>query len=158
MRKHLLPLLLALVLLLSACSGATSGECSHADANNDNLCDRCSRSLLVVYDFYAINDLHGKLDDADGQPGVDELTTYLKNARTANPNSIFLSTGDMWQGSYESNMTGGLIMTEWMNDLGFASMTLGNHEYDWGSDAIRENAAIADFPMLAINIYDRETN
>ena len=159
MRKHLLPLLLALVLLLSACAGATSsGDCSHADANDDNLCDRCSRSLLVVYDFYAINDLHGKLDDADGQPGVDELTTYLKNARTANPNSIFLSTGDMWQGSYESNMTGGLIMTEWMNDLGFASMTLGNHEYDWGSDAIRENAAIADFPMLAINIYDRETN
>lgn len=162
MRKHLLPLLLALILLLSACApaapSAPSGSCVHADANSDNLCDLCSISLLVVYDFYAINDLHGKLDDADGHPGVDELTTFLKNARTANPNSIFLSSGDMWQGSYESNTTGGLIMTEWMNELGFASMTLGNHEYDWGSDAIRQNAAIAEFPMLAINIYDRETN
>ena len=159
MKKYFLPLLLALVLLLSACAPAAGGNgpCAHADGNDDAICDLCSASLLEVFDFYTINDLHGKLDDADSHPGVDELTTFLKNARSTNTNSIFLSAGDMWQGSSESNLTGGLIMTEWMNELGFTSMTLGNHEYDWGSDAIRKNAEIAQFPLLAINIYDRET-
>ena len=64
----------------------------------------------------------------------------------------------MWQGSSESNLTKGMIMTDWMNELDFASMTLGNHEYDWGEDIICENADIADFPFLAINIFDRDTN
>ena len=49
-------------------------------------------------------------------------------------------------------------MTDWMNELDFAAMTLGNHEYDWGEDAIGRNAALAEFPFLAINIFDRETN
>ena len=64
----------------------------------------------------------------------------------------------MWQGSSESNLTGGKIITEWMNELGFASMTLGNHEFDWGEELVEENASLADFPILAINIFDRETD
>ena len=63
----------------------------------------------------------------------------------------------MWQGTAESGLTGGMILTEWMNELDFVSMTLGNHEYDWGEDVIRENLEIAEFPFLAINIYDKST-
>jgi glycosyltransferase involved in cell wall biosynthesis len=37
-------------------------------------------------------------------------------------------------------------------------MTLGNHEYDWGEDYILENYELAEFPFLAINIYDNDTN
>jgi 2',3'-cyclic-nucleotide 2'-phosphodiesterase/3'-nucleotidase len=44
-----------------------------------------------------------------------------------------------------------------MNLLGFEAMTIGNHEYDWGEDAIRDNLAVAEFPFLAINIYDNTT-
>ena len=36
----------------------------------------------------------------------------------------------------------------WMNLLGFEAMTLGNHEFDWGEDAIRDNLACAEFPFL----------
>jgi 2',3'-cyclic-nucleotide 2'-phosphodiesterase/3'-nucleotidase len=90
--------------------------------------------------------------------GVDELTSYLKGAQTRDEHSIILSSGDMWQGSAESNLTGGIMMTEWMNTAGFVSMTIGNHEYDWGEDKVIANAAAADFPFLAINIFDRSTN
>ena len=106
--------------------------CSHKDANGDTVCDICRISVIVSFDFYTINDLHGKLADADSHIGVDELTTYLKNARKTDDNAIFISAGDMWQGQSESNMTKGLIMTDWMNELDFAAMALGNHEYDWG--------------------------
>lgn len=131
---------------------------NHKDGNNDSYCDDCQTLLLVYLDFFSINDLHGKLADGDGHPGVDELTTYLKQAKSANKNTILLSAGDMWQGQAESNMTKGNIITDWMNELDFTSMTIGNHEYDWGSAFIRQNKEIAEFPFLAINIYDRTTN
>ena len=134
-------------------------DCTHTqDDNRDDHCDTCGISVLVVLDLYAINDLHGKFADGDTHPGVDELTTDLKTAVATDDNAILLSSGDTWQGSSESNLTGGLILTDWMNALDFACMTLGNHEYDWGEEAIEQNAALAEFPFLAINIYDRATN
>ncbi|MBQ3068556.1 MAG: 5'-nucleotidase C-terminal domain-containing protein [Clostridia bacterium] len=131
---------------------------SHKDDNNNGVCDVCATSVLVYFDFYAINDLHGKLADTDSNVGVDELTTYLKNARKTDENAVFLSAGDMWQGSSESNLTKGLIVTDWMNELDFAAMSLGNHEFDWGEEYIEDNDRLAEFPFLAINIYNRETN
>ena len=130
---------------------------SHTDGDNNDLCDSCGVSVIVVIDFYAINDLHGKFCDTDTQPGVDELGTYLTNAKETDDYTIFLSSGDMWQGSAESNLTGGFILTEWMNEMGFVSMTLGNHEFDWGEEVIKNNLAVSDFPFLAINIYDNST-
>lgn len=118
----------------------------------------CSVSVLVTVDFFGINDLHGKLSDGDTHPGVDELTTYLKNERLSNDHTVLLSVGDMWQGTSESNLTEGNMITDWMNEMDFAAMTLGNHEFDWGEDPVRENADIAEFPFLAINIYERKTN
>lgn len=142
-------------------SGTISSDNSckkHKDANKDEICDLCKKSVIVYVDFYNINDLHGKLDDGDGHIGVDELTTYLKNARKSDDNALFISTGDMWQGQAESNMTKGIIMTDWMNELDFAAMAIGNHEFDWGGEHIQNNADFAEFPFLAINIYDRSTN
>ena len=130
----------------------------HVDDNDDGVCDDCNQSVLATFDFYSVNDIHGKFVDNENQPGVEELTTYLKTAQANNPNTVFLSTGDTWQGMSQSNLTQGMIFTEWMNELGFVSMAMGNHEFDWGEEAVIANAELAEFPFLAINIYDRDTN
>ncbi len=166
--SRLTSVLLCLVLLftLAACDPATkvnptnpsntlASDCVHTDSDNNNFCDKCNGNLLVELDFYAINDIHGKFNDSASQPGVDELTTYLKDQ---GKNAILLSSGDTWQGSSESNLTYGALMTEWMNELDFVAMTLGNHEFDWGEEYIEANAELAEFPLLAINVYDRKTN
>lgn len=159
----ILSMLLGAVLSLNSCDvilSLVSGKCdgdNHVDNDDNDRCDVCNEYLIVVIDFYAINDLHGKFCDTEDQPGVDELASYLKLMEMSDENTVFLSTGDMWQGSAESNLTGGKILTEWMNSVGFVSMTLGNHEFDWGQDAIRENHEIAEFPFLAINVYDTKT-
>ncbi len=131
---------------------------THTDADDDGYCDGCQISVTVTFDFIALNDLHGKFEDTDTQPGVDELSTYLKETKAMNRNTVLLSSGDMWQGSAESNLTKGKIITEWMNEMDFVSMTLGNHEYDWGEDYVIENSALAEFPFLGINVYNRDTN
>ena len=163
--KIWLVLILCLTILLSGCQSSTnapestlSAECTHIDADNNSLCDLCQISVSVTFDIYNINDLHGKIADGENHPGVDELTTYLNNAKSQEEHTIILSSGDMWQGSSESNMTRGALTAEWMNNVGFAAMTLGNHEYDWGEEPIKNNAEIAEFPFLAINIYNRATD
>ena len=181
MKKRIISLLLVLIFALSSCDAIeldflenifgndvddddidkddddnTSGE--HSDKNDDGFCDECSVSVIEIVDFYAINDIHGKMCDTDTQPGVDELTTYLKNAYKTDDNLVLLSSGDMWQGSSESNFTKGKFVTDWMNELDFVSMTLGNHEYDWGEQFIKENKELAEFPLLAINVFDKSTN
>ena len=129
----------------------------HTDTDKNDYCDKCGSYLIVVIDFYSINDLHGKFCDSSSQPGVDELGTYFENKTSEDDHIVLLSAGDMWQGSAESVLTYGKIMVEWMNELEFTSMTLGNHEFDWGEEAIKENLKVANFPFLAINIYDRIT-
>ncbi len=163
--RNIIAFLMALMLVLCLFSGCQntqnqmSGDShTHTDADDNGVCDGCSNSVLVNFDIYAVNDLHGKFADSDNQPGVDELSTYLRAAQFSNENTILLSSGDMWQGSSESNLTKGNIMTDWMNDMGFAAMTLGNHEFDWGEDYIRQNEEIADFPFLAINIFRKDSD
>ena len=181
MKKTWIALILCLCLLLSACGSTVApqpsgeavapsqqptehptddqGQCiTHVDQQNDGRCDVCDTIVVVAVDFFAINDLHGKLADGDNHPGVDELTTYLEREKQNNDHVVLLSSGDMWQGAPESNQTEGRIFTDWMNAMGFASMTLGNHEYDWGEDPIANNGDQAEFPLLAINIYDNATN
>ena len=85
--------LLALCLLLGACAD-NAPLCAHTDGNDDGICDGCAASVLVAVDFYAVNDLHGKLDDTDSQPGVDELSTYFERVRETDEHAIFLSSGD----------------------------------------------------------------
>ena len=139
-------------------SGDTPSTCTkHSDNDNNGSCDVCKETVIVIIDFYTINDLHGKLFDNEKQPGVDELTTYIKNAKKNDDYALVLANGDMWQGTSESNLTHGNMMTEWLNSIGTVSMTLGNHEFDWSNDYIYENAELADFPILAINIYRKST-
>lgn len=165
--KRLLILFLTLVICLSvfACENNSpqkhspdSGYEVHCDSNSDKKCDECGISVVTTFDFYAINDLHGKFVTSSNTTGVEGLTTYLKTSAALDDNPIFFSSGDMWQGGAQSNLTKGAIVTEWMNSLGFASMTLGNHEFDWGEQYIEDNASLASFPFLAINIYEKGTD
>ena len=64
----------------------------------------------------------------------------------------------MWQGSAPSNLTHGQLVNDWMNQMNFTSMTVGNHEFDWGTSYIATNAGLANFPYLGINVYSNETN
>lgn len=139
------------------CHRDIGGDCVHTDTDNDGRCDGCNISVVVELDLFAINDLHGMYAASDQQPGVGGLTTYLLDAQK-NGNTIVLSTGDMWQGSTESNNTKGKLATEWMNYVNCASMTLGNHEFDWSTSHIAQNSELAEFPFLAINVFDRETD
>lgn len=113
-------------------------------------------------EIFSINDMHGAIEynvTSAQQIGASRLASYYQSETMKNPDgSIVLSSGDMWQGSADSNITSGLLMTEWMNLVGFEAMAIGNHEFDWGIKQIATNDIAANFPFLGINIVDENNN
>ncbi|MBR2721643.1 MAG: bifunctional metallophosphatase/5'-nucleotidase [Clostridia bacterium] len=137
----------------SVYSEPQSYSCRHEDSDANKACDHCSIQIIIPINLYSLNDLHGSFMDTDANPGLDEFTTWMQALYADTEEyELLLSAGDMWQGSMESSTNHGSLMTEWMNEMDFACMTLGNHEFDWGADSIVANQAIAEFPFLAINI------
>ena len=129
---------------VSSASSATSASSSQSKPQN------------VVLDFYTCNDVHGNVVDSNLGAGIAKTATLLKQ-KSQGKNPVYIASGDMWQGSVESNLTHGALMTQWMKYMGFPGLTLGNHEYDWGKEWIAKNATDYDFPMLGINILDKDT-
>ena len=108
-------------------------------------------------DIYYLNDTHGsynRLPSPDYEGGMAYLSSYIKTNVANNPEySIVLSGGDMFQGGFESNETGGQIMIDSMNEIGFDAMVIGNHEFDWGEDYIRSFKQSLDCEMISSNIF-----
>jgi 2',3'-cyclic-nucleotide 2'-phosphodiesterase (5'-nucleotidase family) len=104
-----------------------------------------------------INDLHGALfADAKGDPergGMAQLIGLVDRERAKAPGpTLFLDAGDSIQGTYVSNRSRGEAVFEILNAAGLDAMVLGNHEFDWGLDVLRQRIEQARFPLLAANL------
>lgn len=109
-------------------------------------------------DIFSVNDFHGALSENGKNPGMAKLAGFLREEIAKNPaGSILVSAGDMFQGTPESNLLYGKPVVEAMNELGFAAMAIGNHEFDWGISVLQERIVQSRFPYLAANIIDKAT-
>ena len=54
-----------------------------------------SSSEDVVIDFYAVNDFHGAVKDSSSNPGIEKMSTKLKELVSTKENAVLLSSGDM---------------------------------------------------------------
>jgi 2',3'-cyclic-nucleotide 2'-phosphodiesterase (5'-nucleotidase family) len=110
-----------------------------------------------------VNDFHGRLLPAQPKSALDNAPTggaallagRIRQEREKNPGgTVLLSAGDMFQGTPASNLFHGAPVLEIMNSAAFDAMALGNHEFDWGVDVLRELRAGSAFPFLSATIAD----
>ena len=105
----------------------------------------------------AFNDFHGAIYPESGQIGLAKLGTFLKE-QSKEPNTISLSQGDDWQGSIYSNYNRGRLINDVYAYARLSARTVGNHDFDWGVDALVANTSAAydgyTTPVLAANVYD----
>jgi len=88
--------------------------------------------------------------------GLDRIATIVKSIRDSRPGkSLFLDSGDTWQGSYTSLQTRGSDMVTVMNALQPDAMT-GHWEFTYGAERVRELVDGLPFPFLGANIFDSE--
>lgn len=99
------------------------------------------------------NDVHGfYVEGAYDGMGAAKMMTYFDQMKERFSNVLVLDAGDATQGANLVTLSEGKTAIEIMNALGYDAMTAGNHEFDYGSEVLLENAALADFPILAANI------
>jgi 2',3'-cyclic-nucleotide 2'-phosphodiesterase/3'-nucleotidase len=112
-----------------------------------------------VISLISVNDFHGTLTgDGAKNPGISKLVSYMKNEEKKNKDgTLILSAGDMFQGSADSNLMYGAPVATAMNEVGFDAMVLGNHEFDWGLDKLKDRIAQSKFPYLGANLIDKAT-
>jgi 2',3'-cyclic-nucleotide 2'-phosphodiesterase (5'-nucleotidase family) len=112
---------------------------------------------VVTISLLHTTDLHGHIlptTDYAGRAdlgGLARCATQIRRWRTANPNSILLDIGDVYQGTEVSMGTRGAIMIRCLNALGYDAWVVGNHEFDWGIEVLAESVGLSTMPVLSGN-------
>jgi 5'-nucleotidase len=105
--------------------------------------------------------------------GLPVFAGYVDALRKESAGQVILvDSGDMYQGTLESNMFEGEAMVRAYNTLGYAAAAVGNHEFDFGPvgpdaiarhpgddelGAVKRNAGLASFPFLSANMTEKAT-
>lgn len=104
----------------------------------------------------SINDFHGAILEESKNPGLSKVTTKLTEIKNENPDTIFVSAGDNYQGTAMSNLLFGQPISDFFKTIKFEGSAIGNHEFDWGLEKIQEWGKSIDY--LAANVYDKKTD
>jgi 5'-nucleotidase len=123
----------------------------------------------VVLTIIGTNDLHGRVESL---PILSGYLRILRELRRGDGAVLLLDGGDMFQGTLESNLGEGAAVVRAYNALGYAAVTVGNHEFDFGPigddstprrpgddprGALKARAAEAKFPFLMANVVEAST-
>ncbi len=119
-----------------------SGNCTAAAA---------SIRILHVNDFHGFAEPYKSYGSEELSGGVAWLAAEAGMLRREKP-SLLLAAGDMISGNTWANLFRGEPAVELMNLMGFDAMTVGNHEFDYGADVLKQRISAALFPVLGANV------
>lgn len=115
-------------------------------------------------DIYYLNDLHGFIMEEGNRMGMARVGNLILDAFDQKPdNTLFISGGDMLQGTLLSNHFHGESVIDLLNMMHHDAFVIGNHEFDWGLEQVTRyfNPAYegtqAQFPLLGANVYFKGT-
>ncbi|SHH28255.1 5'-nucleotidase C-terminal domain-containing protein [Tepidibacter thalassicus] len=108
------------------------------------------------------SDVHGRifpwdyaLDSEDNDAGYLKIASVVKEIRSKNKNVILVDAGDTTQDNsielFQNEEKNPII--EVMNDIGYDTWTLGNHEFNFGLDKLNKAVKTSKAAVLAGNIY-----
>lgn len=109
-------------------------------------------TLLQVNDVYQFAPV-----DGGKSGGLARVSALRKQIMTESPHTLFLMAGDTISPSVESITYKGRQMIDAWNLSGLDYATLGNHEFDFGPDVLRERMSESKFKWLAANVVDKKT-
>lgn len=119
------------------------------------------QSIIILH----TNDMHAHVDPFKPAGSSDEVGGFARlaglidtiRADAGDTPVLLFDAGDAIQGSNVGNAFAGASIIEMMNKMGYNLMSIGNHEFDFGQDVLKERMKQADFPILGANIIDEKT-
>lgn len=97
--------------------------------------------------IFFVNDQHGRIDNfSKVQAIVDEAK--------ASGNALLVSAGDIFSGNpiVDQYKDPGYPMIDIMNQTGFDVGVLGNHEFDFGTEVLKDRIQETQFPWILANV------
>jgi 2',3'-cyclic-nucleotide 2'-phosphodiesterase/3'-nucleotidase len=112
---------------------------------------------VMDYDYYK--------DQPSQQIGLSRAATLVKQAREEAVNSVLVDNGDLIQGSpmgdymAEKGVNAGEIHPVYkaMNQLDYDVGNIGNHEFNYGLEFLKNSIDGANFPYVSANVFDKKT-
>ncbi len=128
-RQLIICLMLAVLMLFTAGCGAN-------DAQED---------IIILY----TGDVHCGIEENMGYAG---LAAYRAELLEQTPHVILVDSGDAVQGDFIGMTSKGGYIVDIMNQVGYDFAVPGNHEFDYGVNALKALIERAEFPYLNCNI------
>jgi 2',3'-cyclic-nucleotide 2'-phosphodiesterase (5'-nucleotidase family) len=103
-------------------------------------------------------DLHGHIVPTSTYEGLDDVgglarcATCIREWRRMSPHSLTVDVGDVVQGTATSLRSDGRLMIDLFNRLGYDAWALGNHDFDWGPEALVSLLETSQAPVLTANV------
>ncbi|WP_449624656.1 ExeM/NucH family extracellular endonuclease [Rhodoglobus sp.] len=119
-----------------------------------------TEAVPVEIEILTTNDFHGRLEPGRGVPGAAQLGGMVNFWEAQNPNTTFVGAGDFIGAStFTSFIQDDQPTIDVLNEIGLDTSSFGNHEFDQGRADVDDRILdAANWPYLAANLYDRDTN
>ncbi|KAF4039364.1 5'-nucleotidase C-terminal domain [Phytophthora infestans] len=105
--------------------------------------------------FLTVNDVYELFPDVNGVGGIAELATMLKSIkkRIAHDAHVIVTlNGDFLWRSELDRKDKGSVMVDILNNIGIEYAVVGNHEFDFGAEHLRDLLAGAKFTCFGSNV------
>ncbi len=149
MRKHGLKLLVLVMMVLSLSLGMLFAQ---------PLPETHNLTILATTDLHSnVWGFSYENDKESSNDGMARIASYIAEVRAEQPHVILVDNGDVLQGNIMTDdiynkQDGPHPVIRAMNLLEYDSLTLGNHEFNFGENLIRRVQKLADFPVLSANM------
>ena len=135
MKKKLLSLLLALAMVFTLVACGEKKPAPGKDAT-------ATEPVVILH----TNDVHGAIEN------YAKVAALADKYEAEGAYVLVLDAGDFSQGTTSVSLSQGATAIELMNMVGYDAVALGNHEFDYGYEVLKQNMASANFPVLAANV------
>ena len=127
---------------------------------NDDYFDNGLKKITILH----TNDVHSHIDPfPKNDPlnpsggGVIARANLINLIKKDNPHTLVLDAGDVFQGTPYFNFFGGELELKLMSKMGYNASTLGNHEFDNGTEKLSKVLKHANFSFLNSNYTLKNT-
>ena len=105
--------------------------------------------------IFFTSDVHCGLD---GQMNYASLKALVDEAKAEDKNVLLVDVGDFIQGGNLGSLTKGEGIIDIMNQLDYDVVTIGNHEFDYGIDRLKQLMDKSNFEYVVSNMTYKGSN
>nr|AGF93428.1 5'-nucleotidase domain-containing protein [uncultured organism] len=106
----------------------------------------------IEFSILHTNDTHGRVEEGDyAGMGFAKVSTLVNDYRE-DGEVLLLDAGDTFHGQNIVNLSEGESIVKILNHMGYDALTVGNHDFNFGQDRLKELNEMTDFPILGANL------